>query len=177
SLLGSWIRVADFFVSRPGRIQFPGIGGRHPKMKIIAGSAKQSHTRLRRESSMKATPDGIGIRMSTLFDAVWRYEEFHRVEYLGPGNQAQAFGFTPAAGCRVDGERIAGSLRLVQFPQVRADGPLLPDAHGLIETDSGQALIVRAGGFAVPIPDTPGEFSIRHWMRFKTAAPELHWLN
>src|SRR5262245_25026286 len=126
---------------------------------------------------MKATPDVNEISLSTLFDAVWQYEEFHRVEFLGPGNQAQAFGFTPDAGCRVDGERIAGSLRLVQFPQVRADGPLLPDAHGLIETDSGQAVIVRAAGFAVPIPDTPGDFSIRHWMRFKTAAPELLWLN
>jgi len=88
---------------------------------------------------MKATRDVIGIGLSALFDAVWQYEEFHRVEYRGLGYQAQAFGFTPDAGCRVDGERIAGFLRLVQFPRsVEAGQQAAANqvGHSLIRTNA-----------------------------------------
>jgi hypothetical protein len=117
------------------------------------------------------------IQFTPLFEATWGYEEFTRVAPFGPNSEAQAFAFTAREGCRIEGERLSGSYRLVQFPRWRSDGLFLPDAHGLLETKDGRQVMIQAGGFAIPVPDAQGEWAISHWMRFWTAAPEFAWLN
>jgi hypothetical protein len=78
---------------------------------------------------------------------------------------------------RVAGEALTGSLRLTQYPRIRADEVLLPDAHGLIHTDAGEQVITRAAGYVLPVTDAPGRWTIMHSMRFWTAVPALDWLS
>jgi hypothetical protein len=116
------------------------------------------------------------IRFTPLFEATWAYEEFKRVAPLGPDSDAQAYAFSKKEACRIEGEQLSGSYRIVQFPRWRSDGLYLPDAHGLIETDDGGQVMIKAGGFVVPVKDVKGTWTISHWMRFWTTAPELAWL-
>jgi hypothetical protein len=117
----------------------------------------------------------VPIRLTPLFEARWSYEGFVRVMPFGPESEGQAYAHSKPA--RVDGERLSGSYRLVQFPRCRVDGVLLPDVHGLIETDSGEQVAIRAAGYGIQVPGEPGNRKVTHWMRFWTAAKELAWLN
>ena len=116
----------------------------------------------------------VHVRLTPLFEARWSYEEFARVMPFGPDSEGQAYAYSRPS--RVDGERLSGSYHLVQFPRARADGVLLPDVHGLIETESGDQVATRAGGYGIPVPGT-GTRNVRHWMRLWTAAKDLAWLN
>ena len=69
-------------------------------------------------------PEPVPIRFTPLFEARWSYEEFIRVMPFGADSEGQAYAYSKPS--RVDGERLSGSYRLVQFPRVRADGVLLP---------------------------------------------------
>jgi hypothetical protein len=92
----------------------------------------------------------VPIRLTPLFEARWSYEGFVRVMPFGPESEGQAYAHSKPA--RVDGERLSGSYRLVQFPRWRVDGVLLPDVHGLIETDSGEQVAIRAAGYGIQVP-------------------------
>jgi hypothetical protein len=117
----------------------------------------------------------VFVDFQPLFEARWSYDEFVKMMPLGPGTEGQAFAY--ATSGRVDGERLAGVYRVVQSPRWRADGLYLPDAHGLIQTDPGEQVATRAGGYVVPVQGASDQWTIAHWMRFWTGAPELDWLN
>jgi hypothetical protein len=110
-----------------------------------------------------------------LFEARWTYEEFIRAMPFGPSSEGQAMAYSRPA--RVDGERLSGAYHLTQFPRARVDGVLLPDAHGIIRTDTDQVVMTRAAGFGVPDPSVTDRRTLTHWMRFWSAVPELAWLN
>jgi hypothetical protein len=119
----------------------------------------------------------IPIKFTPLFEANWEYEEFNRVAPFGADSELQAYAFTKKEGCTVHGPALSGNYRLVQFPRWRADRLFLPDAHGLVETKDARQVMVRAGGYVVPVPAVKERWTISHWMRFYTAAPDLAWLN
>ena len=120
-------------------------------------------------------PVPVPVRLTALFEARWSYEEFVRVMPFGPDSEGQAYAYSKPD--RVEGERLYGSYRLVQFPRWRADETSLPDVHGLIETGSGQQVATRAAGYGLQVPCQPEARSVTHWMRFWTGAAELAWLN
>jgi hypothetical protein len=120
-------------------------------------------------------PEPVPVTLTPLFEARWSYEEFERVMPFGPDSEGQAYAFSKPA--RVDGDRLSGAYRLIQFPRWRVDGVLLPDVHGLIETESGAQVATRAGGYGVQVPGEPGNRRVAHWMRLWTGAPELAWVN
>lgn len=122
-------------------------------------------------------PAPIPIRFRPLFEASWEYERFTRLMPFGPDGEGQAYGYTTSGGCRVAGEVLSGSLRLVQFPRWRSDGLYLPDAHGLVETDDGEQVMVRPAGFGIHDADGSGNLTVSHRLRMSTAAPRLRWLN
>lgn len=117
----------------------------------------------------------VPVRFTPLFEARWSYQEFIRVMPFGPSSEGQAMAYSGPA--RVEGGRLSGSYRLTQFPRARVDGVLLPDAHGVVHTETGRVVMTRAAGFALPDPSAPGRRIITHWMRLWSAAPELAWLN
>ena len=120
-------------------------------------------------------PEPVHVRLTPLFEARWSYEEFSRVMPFGAHSEGQTYAFSKPS--RVDGERLSGSYRLVQFPRLRADGVLLPEAHGLIETESGEHVATKAAGYGIPAPVRPGDRIVTHWMRLWTGAADLAWLN
>ena len=120
-------------------------------------------------------PAPVPAILTPLFEARWSYEEFVRVMPFGPDSEGQAYAFSKPA--RVDGDRLSGEYRLTQFPRLRVDGVLLPDVHGLIETQSGAQVATKAGGFGLQVPGEPGNRNVTHWMRLWTGAPELAWVN
>ena len=125
--------------------------------------------------AIQAEVETIPVRLTPLFEAHWSYVEFTKLMPFGPGSEGQAFAVSGES--RVDGERLSGSYRMVQYPRWRADGIYLADAHGFIETDRGRKVIIKAAGYVVPVPDATDRWAITHWMRFWTSAPDLTWLN
>jgi hypothetical protein len=117
----------------------------------------------------------VQIRFTPLFEAHWSYENFVRLMPFGPDSEGQAYASSKPS--HVTGNRLSGAYRTVQFPRWRADGLYVPDAHGLIETEAGDLVATRVGGYVIPAPAEPGKWTITHWMRFWTGAAELAWLN
>lgn len=120
-------------------------------------------------------PRPVSVKLIPLFEAQWSYEEFVKVMPFGPASEGQAFAYSESS--HIEGERLSGSYRMVQFPRWRADGLFLPDAHGMIQTDSGHQVMTRAGGYVIPVASAKDRWTITHWMRFWTGARELAWLN
>ncbi len=117
----------------------------------------------------------ITMALSPLFVARWSYRELERVMPFGPGSEGQAYGYSSPAHVR--GERVAGGLRLFQYPRWRVDQALLPDFHGVIRTESNERIVVRGAGFGLHVPEAPGRRRIAHWLHFSTDAPGFAWLN
>jgi hypothetical protein len=120
-------------------------------------------------------PEPVPVHFTPLFEARWSYADFTRLMPFGPDSEGQAYAYS--APSRVEGEALSGALRLTQFPRWRADGVYLPDAHGLIETSSGERVMLRAGGYGIPAPGASGVLIVTHWMRLWTGAPALAWMN
>jgi hypothetical protein len=125
--------------------------------------------------AIQAEVEPISVRLTPLFDAHWSYIEFTKLMPFKPGSEGQAFAVS--GDSRVDGERLSGSYQMVQYPRWRADEVYLADAHGLIETDGGRQVITKAAGYVIPVPNANDRWTLTHWMRFWTSAPELAWLN
>ncbi len=49
----------------------------------------------------------------------------------------------------VKGEKLRGTLRLVNHPHRRSDGSMLPDAHGVIKTEDGAFVLFTLQGRTV----------------------------
>lgn len=117
----------------------------------------------------------VPARLTPLFEACWSYDEFTRLMPWGESSEGQAFAYSTTG--RVTGESLTGSLCLSQYPRWRTDGTLLPDVHGMIETDADEQVAIRAGGYGFQVQDAPEDRIVLHWMRFWSGAPALSWLN
>jgi hypothetical protein len=85
------------------------------------------------------------MRLEPLYRATFTTPESWRVGLDGPfGSEEQ--NFLIAEG-RSEG-RLSARLRGANFPRRRADGTLLPDFRGVLETDDGATILYSWTGYA-----------------------------
>lgn len=71
--------------------------------------------------------------------------------YSGPIVSVQPYGTKEGSAYgsgdgSVTGEKLRGAVRWTNHPHQRSDGSYLPDAHGVIQTDDGAAIIFSLQG-------------------------------
>ncbi|HVL31757.1 MAG TPA: DUF3237 family protein [Solirubrobacteraceae bacterium] len=104
------------------------------------------------------------------------------LDYAGGFFVIAPYGGTEGAGYgsgegHVSGERLSGSVRWSNHPRRREDGVLLPDAHGVIETDDGARIVFHLGGYSTVIDGEPAKRSILSPATFATDDDRYRWLN
>jgi len=77
---------------------------------------------------------------------------------------------------RIEGERLSGDLKGVDYAVIRADGRFQLDIRGRITTDDGTPIALYADGI-MKQPDANGVAELRLNMQLTTAAPEYEWVN
>lgn len=95
---------------------------------------------------------------------------------MAPYGEQEGVGYGDGRG-RVSGDRLNGSVRWSNHPHRREDGVLVPDAHGVIETDDGARVLFRLGGYSHPVPGSPKLRSIVSPATFATDDDRYRWLN
>ena len=83
-------------------------------------------------------------------------------------------GYGELAGT-ISGPRLRGTMRGVNHPHARSDGAMLPDTHGLIETEDGAAVLFHFRGRTAFGPDNVGRQSLA--VTFEAADERYRWLN
>jgi|SRR4051794_36114419 hypothetical protein len=84
------------------------------------------------------------MRLEPLYRATFTTPEAWSVDVAGTEGQL----FLIAEG-RAEG-RLSARLRAANYPRRRADGTLLPDFRGVLETDDGAAVLFSWQGYAAP---------------------------
>jgi hypothetical protein len=91
----------------------------------------------------------------------------------------------PPQGARIDitfegviqGEKVNGTMRGVDYLNVRADGRFELCLRAEITTDDGARIAFYADAIAYPTPGAPGIVQIRESAKLTTAAPAYEWVN
>jgi hypothetical protein len=96
---------------------------------------------------------------------------------LKPYGGEQGSGYGEVEGS-VSGPKLNGTFTGVNHPRRRNDGAMLPDAHGLIRTDDGSAVLFSLAGRTVFV-DTPEGRQGRQLLRvlFEAEDERYLWLN
>ena len=90
------------------------------------------------------------MRLDPFYRATFTTPESWSVEVSGVhGSESQ--GFLIAEG-RAEG-RLSARFRGANSPRRRADGTLLPDFRGVLETDDGATIVFAWHGYTLPAPD------------------------
>jgi hypothetical protein len=85
------------------------------------------------------------VRLEPLYRATFTTPEAWSVELIGPaGTEGQSF---LIAEGRADG-RLSARFRAANYPRRRIDNTLVPEFHGVLETDDGAALLFAWHGYA-----------------------------
>jgi hypothetical protein len=82
------------------------------------------------------------MRLEPLYRIRWTTPEAWSVD-LSDGAEGQSF-FLAEGRCE---GRVTGRFRAANFPRSRADGTLLPDFRGVVETDDGAVLMITLRGY------------------------------
>ena len=82
------------------------------------------------------------MRVEPLYRIRWTTPEAWSVD-LFDGAEGQSF-FLAEGRCE---GRVTGRFRAANFPRRRADGVLVPDFRGVVETDDGAVLMVALRGY------------------------------
>lgn len=77
---------------------------------------------------------------------------------------------------RIEGERLRGTLRGVDYAWVRPDGRFQLDIRARLTTDDGAPIALYADGI-MKAPDANGIAELRLNMTLTTAAPAYTWVN
>lgn len=77
---------------------------------------------------------------------------------------------------RIEGERLSGNLKGVDYAIIRADGRFQLDIRGRITTDDGAPIALYADGI-MKQPDANGIAELRLNMQLTTGAPDYAWVN
>lgn len=77
---------------------------------------------------------------------------------------------------RIEGDRLAGYLKGVDYAVIRADGRFQLDIRGRVTTDDGAPIALYADGI-MKQPDANGIAELRLNMQLTTAAPSYAWVN
>ena len=82
------------------------------------------------------------MRLEPLYRIRWTTPEAWSVD-LFDGAEGQSF-FLAEGRCE---GRVTGRFRVANFPRRRADGTLVPDFRGVVETDDGAVLMIVLRGY------------------------------
>lgn len=119
------------------------------------------------------------MRLEHLCDMelVYREESFGKFVLVQPYGGTEGRGYGEGDG-RVWGERLAGRARWVNHPRRRGDGAMLPDAHGIIQTEDGAQVLFSLHGRTVWV-DTGGRRRGRQVLMvlFEADDERYRWLN
>lgn len=75
----------------------------------------------------------------------------------------------------VEGPQLRGTIKGVDYLQVRADGKFMLNIQAMIETNDGKRIAVREDGILFPAEN--GKAHIQLNLQFTTHHPEYRWLN
>ena len=113
-----------------------------------------------------------------------RLEQIFEMElnYAGGFFVIAPFGGTEGAGYgsgegQVSGGQLSGRVRWSNHPRRREDGVLMPDAHGVIETDDGARILFHLGGYSSVIEGDASRRGIVSPATFATDDDRYRWLN
>jgi hypothetical protein len=90
----------------------------------------------------------------------------------------------PEEGARLDlylegpvvAGKLKGTVRGVDYLNVRADGRAELHIHAQITLEDGKTVALLAGGVAIPEPDSP-VYQLREHVELTSNHPELAWVN
>ena len=112
------------------------------------------------------------MRLEHLCDMELAYQgDFLLVRPYG-GEEGTAFGSGVGT---VTGAKLQGSVRWVNHPHRRSDGAMLPDAHGVIQTDDGTVVMFSLRGRTVFTPEGAGRQLLA--TLFEAEDERYQWLN
>lgn len=114
------------------------------------------------------------MRVEPLFEMELDYEDGFFV--LAPYGGAEGAGYGSGRG-RVKGERVTGDVRWSNHPRRREDDVLMPDAHGVIETEDGARIVFHLGGYSIAVEGQPDKRAIVSPATFATDDVRYRWLN
>lgn len=123
---------------------------------------------------VRTCDDDVVMRLEPLCEMELGYEGGFFV--MTPYGEREGSGYGDGRG-RVTGERLAGSVRWSNHPHRREDGVLVPDAHGVIETDDGARVLFHLGGRSRPIEGSPTLRAIVSPATFEAEDDRYRWLN
>jgi hypothetical protein len=114
------------------------------------------------------------MRLEPIFDMDLDYEDGFFVIAPYGGTEGTGYG---SGGGRVSGERVTGAVRWSNHPRRREDGVLMPDAHGVIETDDGARIVFHLAGYSTAIEGSSTKRAIVSSATFATDDDRYRWLN
>jgi hypothetical protein len=114
------------------------------------------------------------MKLEFLFDIELDYAGGFAV--LAPYGEREGSGYGSGGGS-VSGERVNGTLRWSNHPRRREDGVLMPDAHGLIDTDDGARILFHFSGYSHPIEGAPTLRKVVSPGTFESDDDRYRWLN
>lgn len=108
-------------------------------------------------------------------DLLYRTEPLSGSKFVlvRPYGSEEGTGYGEGDG-RVSGDRLQGAVRWVNHPRRRSDGAMLPDAHGLIWTDDGAAVMFTLEGRTV-FSENQGRQLLS--VLFESEDERYRWLN
>jgi hypothetical protein len=115
------------------------------------------------------------VRLEHLCDLELAYRtKFTLVKPYG-GEQGAGYGEVEGT---IRGQKLRGSFRGVNHPRRRSDGAMLPDVHGIIQTEDGATVLFSLEGRTVWV-DAPGGRQGRQLLRvlFEAEDERYRWLN
>lgn len=115
-----------------------------------------------------------GMRLKALLEMELDYEGGFFV--LAPYGGMEGAGYGSGGG-RVSGDRVRGAVRWSNHPRRREDGVLMPDAHGVIDTDDGARIVFHLGGYSTAVEGSPSTRGIVSPATFATDDDRYRWLN
>ncbi len=75
----------------------------------------------------------------------------------------------------VDGPDIKGTIKGIDYLEVRADGKFMLNIQAMIETEDGKRIAVKEDG--ILYPGANGKANIQLNLQFTTHYPEYQWMN
>ena len=112
------------------------------------------------------------MRLEYLCDMSLKYREGS--VWMQPYGGQEGRGYGEGDGTIV-GEKLRGTVRWVNHPRWRSDGVILPDAHGVVQTDDGAHIFLTLQGRT--IPHEGGDADQLLTVTFATEDERYCWLN
>lgn len=114
------------------------------------------------------------MRIEPLLEMELDYQDGFLV--VAPYGGAEGVGYGSGRG-QVSGAEVTGAVRWSNHPRRREDGVLMPDAHGVIDTEDGASILFHLGGYSTAVEGSPSTRGIVSPASFATDDDRYRWLN